>query len=191
MFRRGETLSSQWIISLSLSLIGLIRQMSRRLSHPDADVLAPHYPAHPTLPKQRACGCCFVCESSSNIRPLNTFIACNGDWPAMFFFLILDLIAAVSQARARVLQIRDLSQCAVSLNRPNSRFDAADLRKRLCIKYQGETSDCGIEDPNCSCTNSQHPGVNTCLTNQCSESEVLQALGFLNDACYCMRFLAG
>ncbi|RYN82770.1 hypothetical protein AA0120_g9368 [Alternaria tenuissima] len=45
----------------------------------------------------------------------------------MFFFLILDLIAAVSQARARVLQIRDLSQCAVSLNRPNSRFDAADL----------------------------------------------------------------
>ncbi|RYO26355.1 hypothetical protein AA0111_g8278 [Alternaria arborescens] len=92
----------------------------------------------------------------------------------MFFFLILDLIAAVSQARARVLQIRDLSQCA-----------------RLCIKYQGETSDCGIEDPNCSCTNSQHPGVNTCLTNQCSESEVLQALGFLNDTCYCTRFLAG
>ncbi|RYO70578.1 hypothetical protein AA0113_g2776 [Alternaria arborescens] len=102
----------------------------------------------------------------------------------MFFFLILDLIAAVSQARARVLQIRDLSQCAVSLNCSNSRFDAADLRKRLCIKYQGETSDCGIEDPNCSCTNSQHPGVNTCLTNQCSESEVLQALGFLNDTCY-------
>ncbi|RYN71890.1 hypothetical protein AA0117_g9094 [Alternaria alternata] len=109
----------------------------------------------------------------------------------MFFFIILDLVAAVSQARARVLQIRDLSQCAVSLNRPNSRFDAADLRKRLCIEYQGGTSDCGIEDPNCSCTNSQHPGVNTCLTNQCSESEVLQALGFLNDACYCMRFLAG
>ncbi|KAB2101814.1 hypothetical protein AG0111_0g9459 [Alternaria gaisen] len=103
----------------------------------------------------------------------------------MFFFLILDLIAAVSQARARVLQIRDLSQCAVSLNRPNSRFDATDLRKRLCIEYQGETSDCGIEDPNCSCANSQHPGVDTCLTNQSSESEVLQALNFLNDTCHC------
>ncbi|RYO10958.1 hypothetical protein AA0121_g10359 [Alternaria tenuissima] len=109
----------------------------------------------------------------------------------MFFFLIIDLIAAVSQARARVLQIRDLSQCAVSLNRPNSRFDAANLRKGLCIESQGETSDCGIEDPNCSCANSHNQSVETCLASQCSESDISQAFDFFNDTCYCMRFLAG
>ena len=60
----GQTLSLQCIISLSLSLIGLMRQKSWRLSQPDADVSAPHYPARPSLPKRLACGCCFVCESS-------------------------------------------------------------------------------------------------------------------------------
>ncbi|RYN50543.1 hypothetical protein AA0119_g8689 [Alternaria tenuissima] len=92
----------------------------------------------------------------------------------MFFFLIIDLIAAVSQARARVLQIRDLSQCA-----------------GLCIESQGETSDCGIEDPNCSCANSHNQSVETCLASQCSESDISQAFDFFNDTCYCMRFLAG